>query len=163
MFSCCSDILLFFYILSTKREREKKRVLKQFFKRNDRNLFVSGNVFTETQSSLSSIKEAQGVFLQVDRCCRSAPAQAFVLQPCTLLSPANQVTYHSLNFSGPIRDEARLLPVLLPTIRWTKKSTNVRVDYELQKAPHGHKDVFPVTLLVSTSQAKERSSDRSPV
>ena len=49
--------------------------------------------------------------------------------------------------------------MLLPTIRWTKKRYKC-VDYELQKAQHGHKDVFPVT---SKFHAKERSSDRSPV
>ena len=70
------------------------------------------NVFIETQSSSSSIKEAQRVFLQIDRCCRSAPPQAFVLQACTLPSPPNQVAYHSSFSQAPIRDE--LVIVIAP-------------------------------------------------
>ena len=162
--SCCSDILLlsffsFFMFIQTQKEREEKS-LKAIFKRNDRNLFVCGNVFTETQSSLSSIKEAQGVFLQIDRCYRSAPPQAFVLQACTLPSPANQVAYHFFNLSGPNTMKPGYCQCCF--LQSDEQIKYKLVDYERQKAPHRIYFCYSLSLKQKSDlQRGHLSEDRS--
>ena len=94
--------------------------------------------------------------LQDDQCCRSSPAQSFILQSCTLPSPANQVAYLSL--PGP---NTRWIQVIASAVSynqidkkgqigwlWTTKSAT-----RTQRRFSCH----------SKSQAKEWSSDRSPV
>ena len=61
---------------------------------------------------------------------------------------------------APIRDEARLLPVLLPTIKWTKQ---VQMSWLWTTCTKSTTRTHSGFSCYSKSQAKERSSVRSPV
>ena len=142
-----------------EREREKRKVQKQFLKRNDQNQCM---LLCCPWNSIVVVLDQTGTKgILASWCCRSAPSQAFILHACCLLQQTKSHNTHSIA-QAPICDEAKLLPVLLPTIRWTKRDKCA--DYELQKAQRAHKDVFPVTLSFmqkSDLQTGHLSGDRS--
>ena len=144
--SCCSDILLlssFFPCYPNTKKERRKESKSNFFKRNDRNLFVCGYVFTNHHRPRSKrhkeyfCKLIDAVVLRLHNHLSCRPVRCLLQQTKSHTTPSIS--------QAPLRDEARLWPVLLPTIRWTKRKYKW-VDYELQKAPHGHKEVFPVSL-----------------
>ena len=142
----------FFHILCpNKKKREEKGPKAIFEKECPKLMYV---VMLSRKLNRRLDQSGSRAILASWFCC-SAPSQSFILHACCLLQQTKSHNTPSIA-QAPICDGARLLPVLLPAIRWTKKRYKC-VDYELQKAQHGHKDVFPVT------HAKEGSSDRSPV
>ena len=111
----------FFHIIQTKkrrRERPKSNFWKGMIKTN-----VCCNAVPETQLPLSSISQAQGVFLQVDAAVLHLHNHSSCM-PVASSSKASHITLPQL-LRPQDAMKLGLLPVLLPTIRWTKKGTNV--------------------------------------
>ena len=91
-------------------------------------------------------------------CCCSAPSQSFILHACCLLQQTKSHNTPSIA-QAPICDEARLLPVLLPAIRWTKKKVQMCGLWTTKSTTRTQRRFS----RYSKFHAKERSSDRSPV
>ena len=142
----------FFHLIQTKkkrRERSKSNFWKGMTKTN-----VCCNAVPETQPP-SSIDQAQGVFLQVD----AAVLHLHNHSSCMPVASSGKSHNTPSIAQAPICDEARLLPVLLPTIRWTKKNCKNAWIMNYKKHNMDTKTCFP---HYSKFHAKERSSDRSP-
>ena len=97
LFYFLSFFFFFSYIMSKQKKKKRERSKSNFWKGMPKTN-VCCNAVPENQPPLSSIKQAQGLFLQVD----AAVLHLHNIHPaCLLPPPANQVTYHSLNCSGP--------------------------------------------------------------
>ena len=161
--SCCPAILLFvflffFHIIQTKKREEKGP--KAIF-----------------EKEWPKIMYVVMLSRKLNRCCpRSIRLKGYscklmmlfctftIIHPaCLLPTPANQVAWHSLNCSGPNMRWSWVISSAASYNQMNKKWYKC-VDYELQKAQHGHKDVFPVTLSFmqkSDLQTGHLSEDRS--
>ena len=152
----------FFHIIKTKREREEKN-LKAIFQKEWPKPICMWSCFH--WNTIVVVFDQRGT--------RSIFASWLMLSFCTCTSirlAGLYVAFSSKPRHIPLPQFLRPQHAMKPGYCQCcflqsdgQKKKYEWVDYGLQKAPHGHKDVFPVTLLVSTSQAKERSSDRSPV
>ena len=164
MVSCCPAILffLFFFILSKQkkgRERSKSNFWKGMTKTN-----VCCNVVPKTQPSSSSIKQAQGVFLQVDAAVlhlhnhSSCMPVVFSSKPSRITLPQLLRPQYAMKLGGCqgcfLQSDEQ------------KKSTNAWIMNYKKHMQHGHKDVFPVTLSFiqkSDLQTGHLREDRSEV
>ena len=113
---------------------------------------VCCNAVPETQPPLSSINQAQGVFLQVDAAVLHLHNHSSCM-PVASSSKPSRITLPRL-----LRPQyAMKLGYCQCCFLQSDEKKYKWVDYELQKAQHGHKDVFSRS---SKFHAKERSSDR---
>ena len=133
-------VFLFFHIFQTKkkrRERSKSNFWKGMTKTN-----VCCNAVPETHPPLSSINQAQGVFLQVDAAVLHLHNHSSCM-PVASSSKPSRITLPQL-----LRPQyaMKLGYCQCCFLQSDEQKRYKCVDYELQKAQHGHKDVFPVSL-----------------
>ena len=138
-----------------RRERSKSNFWKGMIKTN-----VCCNAVSETQLPLSSISQAQGVFLQVDAAVLQLHNHSSCM-PVASSSKASRITLPQL-----LRPQYAMKPGYRQCcfLQSDEQKRYNCVDDELQKAQHGHKDVFPVTLSFmqkSDLQTSHLSEDRS--
>ena len=144
---CCPAILLLSYIFSyypskKKKKREEKGPKAIFEKEWPKPMYVL-KLSLKHNHRCSRSNRLKGYL--ASWCRRSAPAQAFIQHACCLLQQTMSHTTPSIaHVHTPICDEARLLPVLLPAVRWKKKGINAKI----MKYKKHHTDTKTFFLLL---------------
>ena len=156
LFYFCLSFFFFSFNPNKKQRRERS---KSNFWRGMTKTNVCCNAVPETQPPSSS-DQAQGVFLQVD----AAVLHLHDHSSCMPVASSGMSHNTPSIAQAPICDEARLLPVLLPTIRWTKKNVKTRGLWTTKSTTRTQRHLSPVTLSFmqkSDLQTGHLSEDRS--
>ena len=167
--SCCSDILLFvfFFFFScypNTKERERRKESKSNFSKGMTETYLYVVMF-----SLKHNRHRRRSKRHKEYFCKLIDAVVLRLHKHSSCRPVHCLLQRTKSHTtssisrAPVHDEARLLPVLLPTIRWTKKKSTNELIMNYKKH-HADTGVFPVTLSLrqkSDLQTGHLSEDRS--